>query len=222
MLQLMKRLMSRIEHKVRTILVFTVCAVLVSAFALLLLSQHLSTHSTGSSETHTSATPSNTVSTSAAATATGQASPVTEAPTRAPTATPPPTPTRAPTATRAPTTVPVTQEVFTCATATPEQSVNHQYYYLIHICLQTNPAAPNEHVTNMISMCGAPAQTSTGAALDASGAADWTYYDWLSCAPPTTYTLTAQVNGLSTQSCGDCPGQRFPLAGSVTIDIPAS
>lgn len=131
--QFSKRLMSRVEHNVRTILVFTVCVVLVGAFALLLLSQHLSTHATGSSEAQTSATPSITVSTFSAATATGQASPIAEAPTQVPTPTPPPTPTRAPTATRAPTSVPVTQEVFTCATATPEQSVNHQYYYLIHI-----------------------------------------------------------------------------------------
>ncbi len=216
-LQVIKRLISRLAHGVRPILIVAGCALLVSVFALLLLSQQRSAHMSPVAQNLPLATPSattpSTVSTSAAATATRQASPVAEAPT----ATPLPTPT----AMRSPTAVPVTQEVFTCATATPEQSPYHQYYYLIHICLQTSPAAPNAHVTNLISFCGAPSQSSTGATLNASGAADWTDYDWLSCAPPTTYTLTAQTKGLSTQACGDCPGQRFPLSGSVTIDIPA-
>lgn len=233
-LQLMKRVMAQIEHRVRAMLVVTGCALLVSVFALLLLSQQRPTHTSTVAQNLPLATPSATtlitVSTSAVAvaTATGQASPVSAAPTRAPAATatppptPPPTPTQAPTATPSPTAVPVTQEVFTCATATPEQSLYHQYFYLIHICLQTSPAAPNLHVTNMISLCGASSQSTVGATLDASGAADWTYYDWLSCAPPTTYTLTALTNGLSTQLCGECPGQHLPLSGSVTIDIPAS
>src|SRR5215472_8704624 len=76
-------------------------------------------------------------------------------PTLTPRSTPTPTqaPIRAPTATPSPTVVSVTQEVFTCATATPENSTYHQYFYLIHLCLHTNPAAPNLRVTDLISTC---------------------------------------------------------------------
>lgn len=225
MRQFIKRLTSRLSNGVRLSLVVATSVLLISGFALLLLSQHRSARSAEPSKTPPSrvaqdppfATPSalstttvQPVSPTATIAAVVRASPATATPTRAPTAIPSPTP------------IPVTQEVFTCATATPESSPNHQYYFLIHICLHTSPPQPNAHVTNMISFCGTSAQESVGASLDSSGAADWTYYDWLSCAPPTTYSLTAQVNGLDTAPCGDCSGQRLPLAGSVSFSIPAN
>jgi hypothetical protein len=222
--QLIKRLTSWLANGVRLSLVVASCVLLIGAFAVLLLSQHRTAASTVAGETQlssvgqnptfasSSATTTVTVlpaTPTAAATATMHASPATATPTRAPLPTPSPTP------------IPMTQEVFTCASATRESSPNFQYYYLIHICLYTSPPQPNLHVTNMVSSCGVSV-SSVGAQLDTSGAADWTFYDHLSCTPPTTYTLTAQTNGLDTAPCGDCTGQRLPLSGSVSFNIPAN
>lgn len=219
MRQLINRLKSRLAFVVRPVVVAASIVLVVGGIALLLLSQQRPAHLTALSQTPTSTLAQN--APSATTTITVQAFTPTVAATatvRPPTVTP--IPTYRPTATPSPTPIPVTQEVFTCATATPEQSLYHQYYYAIHVCLHTSPAQPGEHVTNLISTCGMPSQSSTGVTLDASGAADYTYYDWLSCAPPTTYTLTAQTDGLSTAPCGECSGQRLPLSGSVSIDIP--
>lgn len=229
MRQLIKRLTSRLQQVVHPVVVTALCVLLVGGIALLLISREGSAHSTHLSGTHLSSsaqtladvTPTDTTAVTIQSTATTIVATVTtRASTVAPTPTHPPTATPLPKATPSPTPIPLTQETFTCASATPEQSMYHQYFYLIHICLHTNPPQPGANVTNLISNCGASAQSSTGVTLDASGAADYTYNDWLSCAPPTTYSLTAQTNGISYAPCGECTGARMPLSGSVSFNIP--